>query len=174
MIDKPPDNADWVATFRDESVKWIGWIFAIGTLAAAIWKRKFVLRFFAKWIGEAIPEDDREFIELRKKGSRELGPKLQAIYDDVNAHWWETVFSKDSAAFQRFANDLYVRLRDLVHDENPRVLLKACWKRLVRLRDKVQAWSGHSQNVSNDAAMKLLFELEQLAKDFPTEADNLA
>ncbi len=106
--------------------------------------------------------------------------KLQFLYDDVNGHWWETVCSKDSKEFQRFAEKLYLRLNELIHEENPRVLLSngktrpiSCWKRLVKLRDKVQAWSGHPNDVSNNAAMKLLFELEQLAKDFPEEADNL-
>jgi len=108
---------------------------------------------------------------LRNQGSRQLGPKLVALFNEYAPLWTDILNNRDNQRRQAMVNGLYDNLKSLVWDHDGAVEHKECWKRLVKLRDNVHVWRDNVTAVLPPDATNLINELLDLGRDFPKEAE---
>jgi hypothetical protein len=107
---------------------------------------------------------------LRNHGSRDLGPKLLALYNEYAPMWTDILNTRDDRRRQAMVNALYDNLKSIVWDHDGGVEHKECWRRLGKLRDNVHVWRDHVTTILPPDASNLINELLDLANDFPREA----
>jgi hypothetical protein len=116
--------------------------------------------------------EQQTYDRLRNEGSRQLSPKLRALYNEYAERWTEILNAMDNRGRQSMVNSLYDNLRAIVADHDGSVEQNGdCWRRLVQLRNNVHVWRNNVTQISPLEVNGLLNEILDLAKDFPLEAD---
>lgn len=110
--------------------------------------------------------------EIRKKGSREFGNKLQAMHDNLFLHWQDAIARPDRENIHRILEHFYERLKNMVHDDDGNVLHLKSWRDVVDLLQEANTWKTHTRSgdIPFDVGTGLFTELDRIAKAFPKEA----